>query len=308
MKVLVTGGAGFIGSHIVDELIKKGFEVVVIDDLSTGFKKNLNSDAVFYQVDVCDSEKIGKIFDKEKPDFVNHHAAQNNMTRSIENPIHDANINIRGSLNIIINSIRTKVKKIIYASSGGLCYGEPVNIPTKEDDSINPTSPYGVSKHTVEHYLITSSITHSLKFTALRYANVYGPRQNPLGEVGVIAIFIRNLLKNERPTIFGNGNQKRDFIFVKDVVKANILAMDGDNKIFNVGTGRMTSINELFKILKKITNSNLDPIYDEKRMGDVQRVCLDITRIKKELNWKPEHELESGLSETVNWFKEELKK
>jgi len=126
--------------------------------------------------------------------------------------------------------------------------------------------------------------------------------------VGVIAIFIRNLLKNERPTIFGNGNQKRDFIFVKDVVKANILAMDGDNKIFNVGTGRMTSINELFKILKKITNSNLDPIYDEKRMGDVQRVCLDITRIKKELNWKPEHELESGLSETVNWFKEELKK
>lgn len=308
MKILVTGGAGFIASHIVDRLIEEGHEVIVVDNLYSGFRKNLNPKAKFYQVDICDEEKIKKIFDKERPELVNHHAAHNNALKSIEDPVFDAKVNIQGSLNIISNSLRTNVKKIIYASSGGLSYGEPEYMPMDENHPIRPTSPYGNSKYMVEEYLRVFG-DKGLKFTSLRYASVFGPRQNPLGEVGVIAIFIGMLLNKKRPTIFGDGTQTRDFVFIDDIVRANMLAMDkGDNDVFNVGTQKETSVQEILDIIKELTGSNVLPIYGEERPSDIKRCCLDITKIKKVMGWSPQHDIKKGLSKTVDYFRGEFKK
>jgi len=308
MKVLVTGAAGFIASHIVDRLIEEGHEVIIVDNLYSGFRKNLNPKAKFYQVDICDEEKIKKIFDKERPKLVNHHAAHNNALKSIEDPVFDAKVNIQGSLNIISNSLRTNVEKIIYASSGGLSYGEPEYIPMDEKHPIRPTSPYGNSKYIVEEYLRMFG-NRGLKFTSLRYASVFGPRQNPLGEVGVIAIFIGKLLNKKRPTIFGDGTQTRDFVFIDDVVKANMLAMDqGDNDVFNVGTQKETSVQEIFDAIKELTDSNVAPIYGEERPTDIKRCCLDMTKIKRVMGWSPKYDTKKGLSKTVDYFRGEFKK
>jgi UDP-glucose 4-epimerase len=303
MKILVTGGAGFIGSHLVDALIKRGHKVVVIDNLSTGKRENINKKAKFYKIDIC-SPKIGEIFKKEKPEIVFHFAAQINVRKSIENPLKDAKTNILGSLNVLENCKKYKIKKIIFASSAGV-YGEAKILPTPEDHPVNPDSPYRIAKLTIENYLKFYKENFGLKFISLRFSNVYGPRQDPRGEAGVVAIFINKLLKGERPTIFGNGNQTRDFIFVEDAVSACLKAMEykGKKEIFNIGTGIETSINELYKIISKLLKTKLKPKYAPGKPGDLKRSCLDISLAKRELEWKPKYNLEKGLQKTIQNLK-----
>ncbi|MEM4398120.1 MAG: NAD-dependent epimerase/dehydratase family protein [Candidatus Woesearchaeota archaeon] len=304
MKIIVTGGCGFIGSNLVDELINQKHNVVVIDNLSTGKKENLNKKAVFYKVDIREKEKIEKIFKKEKPEIVFHHAAQIDVRKSVSNPEFDASINILGLINLLKASVDFKVKKFINISSGGVIYGENAKLPIKETESKNPVSPYGISKYTGELYVEFFNRIYGLRYTTLRYSNVYGPRQDPLGEAGVISIFSNLMLNNKRPTIFGDGKQTRDYVFVKDVVSANILAIEkGDNEAFNIGTMKETSVNDLFRLMKKILKFNQEPIYAEPRAGELLKNCLDNTKAKKILGWKPEYDLEKGLIETINWLK-----
>lgn len=296
MKIIVTGGAGFIGSHLVDKLIELGHKVVVLDNLSTGKKENINKKAKFYKVDIL-SPKIFEIFKKERPKIVYHFAAQINVRKSVENPLFDAKTNILGSLNILEACKKFKVKKIIFASTGGAIYGEAKKIPTPEDYQPNPISPYGIAKLTIENYLKFYKENFGLDFVSLRFSNVYGPRQDPKGEAGVVAIFIDKLLKGKRPIIFGNGNQTRDFIFVGDVIDAclKVLNYRGKEKIFNVGTGIETSINKLYRIIAKFLNSKIEPKYAPSKPGDLKRSCLDISKIKRKLRWKAKFNLEKGL-------------
>ncbi|MBD3202987.1 NAD-dependent epimerase/dehydratase family protein [Candidatus Woesearchaeota archaeon] len=303
MKILVTGGAGFIGSNLVDELIKKNYEVVVVDNLSSGKKNNLNPKAKFYKIDIRD-KKISKIFDKHKFDLVNNHAAQISVTKSVRNPIEDAQINIIGLINLLENAKRTGVKKFINVSSGGVVYGEKGNMPFSEKDPFNPKSPYGVSKTAGEYYLNFYNEIHNINFTSLRYSNVYGPRQDPHGEAGVIAIFSRLMLNGKQPKIFGSGEQMRDYVFVEDVVDANIKSIKkGDNEAFNIATQKPTSVNELFSIMKELTGYNGEPKYASERPGEVFKNFLDISKAEKKLGWEPKYDLKSGLKKTINWFK-----
>ncbi|MGB2885793.1 MAG: NAD-dependent epimerase/dehydratase family protein, partial [Dehalococcoidia bacterium] len=231
MKILFTGGAGFIGSNVVDALIDLGHEVVVVDNLSTGFRQNINPNAKFYQLSIRDKE-LSEVFEREKPELVNHHAAQIDVRKSADDPISDAEDNILGSLNLITNCVQFGVKRVIYASTGGAIYGEAQYLPADENHPVNPISQYGISKHTVEHYLYLYSTLYELDYVILRYANVYGPRQNPFGEAGVVAIFATQMLTGKQPTIFGPGDKTRDYIHVSDVTEANILALDrGKNTI-----------------------------------------------------------------------------
>jgi UDP-glucose 4-epimerase len=308
MKVLVTGGAGFIGSHIVDRLIREGHQVVVVDDLSTGFRQNINPEATFYEVNICNRKEIARIFDLENPDCLDHHAAQIDLRKSVLDPLFDANSNILGSLNLITNSLKKKVKKFIYASTGGAIYGEPENLPANEEYPVNPISQYGVSKHTVEHYLYLYNLLYGLKYTILRYANVYGPRQNPKGEAGVVAIFTNQMLNKEKSTIFGDGNKTRDYIYIEDVVEANTLALNkGDNQIYNIGTGRETSDQEMFDTLKEVSGSKLDPIYEKERPGEVHHISLDASKAKRDLGWEPRYSLKDGLKKSVGYYKRMVK-
>jgi len=295
MKVLVTGGAGFIGSHLVDEALEEGYDVVTIDNLNNGKLENLNKDAKFYKVDIVDIDNLSLVFEKEKPDYVIHLAAQISLRESLKNPIYDAEQNILGSINILECCRKFNVKKVVYASSAAV-YGFPKYLPVDEKHPINPFSPYGVSKHTVEHYLQYYHENFEIDYIILRYSNVYGERQDPLGEAGVIAIFIDKLKKGERPIIFGDGEQTRDFIYAKDVVEANLLALEKEteNKVFNISTNTETSVNELFKKIKEIMNSNINPIY-KNPIKEVRNIRLDNSLAEKELNWKPKVELNEGL-------------
>ncbi|NOX98120.1 MAG: NAD-dependent epimerase/dehydratase family protein, partial [Nitrospirae bacterium] len=269
-KILVTGGAGFIGSNLVDRLIKEGHEVVIVDDLSTGLERNLNPEAKFYKMDIRE-EKLAEVFATEKPDFVSHHAAQMDVRRSVREPMFDAAVNILGSLNIIENCRKHKVKKIIYISTGGAVYGEPDYLPVDEKHPIEPECQYGISKHTVEHYLHLYKLTYGLNYTVLRYPNVYGPRQNPHGEAGVNAIFIGKMLKNEVPTIFGDGKQLRDYVYVDDVVKANLLSLErGEGQIYNIGSGIGTSVNKIYQTLQGILGFQEAPKYASSRTGEIE--------------------------------------
>jgi UDP-glucose 4-epimerase len=288
-KILVTGGAGFIASHLIDALIEKGHKVVVIDNLSTGKKENINKKAKFYKIDIC-SPKIEEIFKKEKPQICFHFAAQINVRKSVKDPLFDAKVNILGSLNVIQNFVKLQTSTLkhptfIFASTGGAIYGKTKEIPTPEDYPANPISPYGIAKLTVENYLRFYKENFGLKFISLRFSNVYGPRQDPKGEAGLVAIFIEKFLKRERPTIFGNGNQTRDFIFVEDAVSACLKAMEykGKKEIFNIGTGIETSINELYKIISKLLRTKIKPKYAPEKPGDLKRSCLDISLAKREL-------------------------
>ena len=297
-KILITGGAGFIGSNLTDELIKS-HQVIIVDNLSTGQRKNLNSQAKFYQIDIRDP-KISKIFEKEKPKIVFHLAAQINVRKSVENPIRDAEINILGSLNLLENCKKFGIKKIIFTSTGGAIYGESNIIPTPETYSAWPLSPYGIAKFAIEKYLNYYYKSFGLSYIALRLANVYGPRQNAEGEAGVVAIFCNRILKEQRPTIFGDGKQTRDFIFVEDVVEAAILALNKDKiGIFNVGMGRETSINEIFQKLRQLTGKEIEAVYAPAKKGDVRRSCLNYFEIKNEFGWEPKHTLEQGLTKTL---------
>jgi UDP-glucose 4-epimerase len=308
MKVLVTGGAGFIGSHVVDALIQQGYQVVVVDNLSTGRLENINPAATFYQADICSSELEG-IFEKERPELVNHQAAQTVIQKSMEDPIFDANQNILGSLNLILQCLRFGVKKIVYASSGGAVYGEPQYRLVDESHPINPISYYAISKHTVEHYLHLAHLQHMLGYVVLGYSNVYGPRQSPEGEAGVVAIFTRQMLRGEHPTIFGKGDKTRDYIYVSDVVAANLLAMKGDgNGVYNIGTGVETSDQEMFNLLAELTGYQSNPHYAPVRKGEIYKICLDWSKAQKELGWQPHFLLREGLKKTVNYYRRVVEK
>jgi len=303
MRILVTGGAGFIGSNVVDAYIEKGYEVVVVDDLSSGKKENLNKKAKFYRLDICDMALEG-VFKEERIDIVNHHAAQVDVRKSIADPAFDARINIEGSLNILENCRKYKIKKIIFASSGGVIYGECGSVSPNEDSPVSMVSPYGVSKYAVERYLSPYEKIYGLKYTALRYGNVYGPRQDPYGEAGVVAIFCGKMLNNGEVDIFGDGEQVRDYVYVKDVVKVNILCLEnGDNEIFNIGTGESTSVNRLFSEMKEMTHYSKDAVYKPPRAGELIRSSVDVRKAEQRLGWKAEVNLREGLKKTIEFFK-----
>jgi len=307
MKILVTGGAGFIGSHLVDRLIKEGHRVVVVDNLSTGKKENLNPRAKFYKADICGS-KISQIFKKEKPQIVFHYAAQIDVRKSVEDPIEDAKINILGSLNIIqsfchLSSVISHKSKIIFASTGGAIYGDADIVPTPESYPEYPLSPYGIEKLIVDKYLNYYYKTFNLPYISLRLGNIYGPRQNSKGEAGVIAIFSDKMLAGGQPIINGSGNQTRDFVYVDDVVEASTLAFK-KNKVgvFNIGTAKETDVNTIFKKLKELTGSNCKIVHGSAMPGEQKRSCLDFKKAKRELKWSPKYDLENGLKKTIDWF------
>ena len=306
MKVLVTGGAGFIGSHVVDRLIQEGHDVVVVDNLSTGKKKNIHRDAHFYKADIVNS-RIEKIFKKEKPDLISHHAAQMDVRRSVADPIFDAQVNVLGLLNVLENAVRYGTKKVIFASSGGAVYGEQQAFPAPETHPLHPVSPYGISKLAGEHYLYYYQQVAGLNYVALRYANVYGPRQDPFGEAGVVAIFSQKTLMNDQPIINGNGKQTRDYIFVEDVVEAHMAVIENTIKgIFNVGTGKETSVNQLFRHLVDISGAKVKEVYGPEKRGEQIRSVLDYTKLKKATDWEPKVELYDGLKMTVDYFRTAL--
>lgn len=303
MKIAVTGGAGFIGSHIVDRYMEAGHEVIVIDNLSTGKKENINPHARFYHIDIRD-KGVEAIFDKERPEVVNHHAAQMDVRRSTEDPFFDAEINILGTINLLENSIKYGVKRFIFASSGGAVYGEQRDFPAKEDHPNYPLSPYGISKLAGEKYLHCYSEISGLSYISLRYSNVYGPRQNPEGEAGVVAIFIGRILNGKEPIVNGDGEQTRDYIYVDDVVGANMRAILTDEKgEFNIGTGVETSVNILLRKLIDIMNIDIKAIHGPPKKGEQRRSVLDCAKARNLLGWKPEISLDRGLSMTVDYFR-----
>lgn len=307
MKILVTGGAGFIASHIVDAYINLGHDVVVVDNLSTGKLDFVNKEAKFYQADIRDRDKIEEIIKNEKPEVINHHAAQISVRNSVENPVNDAEVNILGLLNILEAGAKFGLRKIIFASSGGVVYGEAVTIPTPEDYTpLQPLSPYGVTKLASEYYLNYYYRTYNIAYFALRYANVYGPRQNPHGEAGVVAIFSKKLLKGEIPTINGDGKQTRDYIFVGDVVEINIIALS-NNSIgsYNIGTGIETNVLGVFEKLRSVVHSSIEAQYASAKKGEQKRSCLDCNSAFENLKWKAKISLEEGFSKTAAYFKNE---
>jgi len=301
---LVSGGAGFIGSNVVDGLIENGFDVSIIDNLSTGKEKNLNPNAKFFNADIRDKAKLNEVFKEVKPRYVFHLAAQIDVRKSVSDPHFDASINVLGSINMFELSVKHKVKRIIFSSTGGALYGEPKKLPAHEETEIAPLAPYGVSKYCSEQYLNYFKRLYGIERVILRYANVYGPRQDPLGEAGVVAIFTGKILNNEKPTIFGDGNQTRDYIYVKDVVNANLLAINGKEGVYNIGTGIETSVNELIDIFSELTKRKIEPVYAPPRPGEVNRISLDFSRAKKELGFTPQYSLQKGMEETLNWFRE----
>lgn len=302
-KILVTGGAGFIGSNIVDELIVKKHTVVIVDNLATGNIKNINKKAKFYKVSICDKKEIDTIFRKEKFDVVIHLAAQLDVRKSVLDPCFDADVNIKGTLNILEACKDTKVKKIIFSSSGGTIYGECGLKAPDEQSFANPLSPYGVAKLSVEHYIKAYSALYGLKYTILRYANVYGPRQDANGEAGVIAIFIGRMTENKEVFVFGDGKQLRDYVYVKDVVDANIKSLTkGNNEVINIGTHKTFSVNQLVKELSKIINYKQKAVYKPKRSGELFKSFLNISKAKKVLGWEPKVDIIKGLKNTVDYF------
>jgi UDP-glucose 4-epimerase len=298
LKVLVTGGAGFIGSHIVDLLIENGYEICIIDNLTHGKKSNINSKAKFYKIDIR-NKRILDIFKNEKPEYIIHSAAQISVQKSIENPINDADININGTLNILEAVRKTDIKKIIYPASAAI-FGEPEYLPIDEKHALNMISNYGVSKHTVEHYLKVYKKLHNIDYIVLRYSNVYGERQDSSGEGGVIAIFCKKIINNQSPYIFGDGEQTRDFVYVKDVAKANLMAINCDKiGVFNVCTNTQNSINQLLKYINRVLNKNINPIYTKERYGDIKNSYMTYEKIFNEIGWKPEYDILEGLKETI---------
>ena len=306
MKILVTGGAGFIGSHVADAFIEEGHDVVILDDLSTGFGKNINPKAKFVKLNICDKE-IADIFKQERFDVVNHHAAQMDVRRSVADPAFDANTNILGTINLLQNCVQHGVKKFMFSSTGGAVYGEQEYFPADENHSTRPVSPYGISKLSVEKYLYFYHNEYNLAYTTLRYANIYGPRQNPFGEAGVIAIFSSKMLKGEEAIINGTGEQTRDYVSVKDVVKANLLTLkDNSSDIYNIGTGIETNVNELFKLLNEIVGKDQKENHGPAAPGEQMRSVISSEKLFDKFNWKPSTPLSEGLKETIKFFKNNL--
>jgi len=305
MRVLVTGGAGFIGSHLVDQLLAGGNEVAIVDNLATGRRENVNPKAEFNLVDITDFAALEDVFRKFKPQVVNHHAAQMSVTRSVADPAYDANINILGSLNLLALAVKHGVHQFVFASTGGAIYGELERFPADEEHPTRPLSPYGVSKRSVELYLGVFQKVHGLKATILRYPNVYGPRQRAHGEAGVVAIFSQLMLKGERPRIFGDGTKTRDYVYVADIVRAGIMAMEkGVSGTFNLGWGVEITDYEVFEAVRSAVGAAVEPVYDQVRPGEVYRVVLDASRAEKFLGWKPEVEFREGVAKAVDFYRD----
>ncbi|MCD6291291.1 MAG: SDR family oxidoreductase [Anaerolineae bacterium] len=303
-KILVTGGAGFIGSHIVDTYIEAGHDVVVIDNLVTGKRENVNPKATFYEVDIREPEAVETVFAAEKPQVICHQAALANVRQSLEEPITYAEVNILGSIVLLEMARKYGSQRFIYASTGGACYGEPEFLPVTEDHPINPLDPYGASKHTVEHYLYLYRHNYGLPYVVLRYPNVYGPRQDPLGEAGVVAIFTGLMIQGKQPTINGSGEQQRDFVYVGDIARANLLALEKGNGIYNIGSGIPTDVNTIFAELKAITGYPGEARYGPPKKGEVFRIYIDASKARKELGWEPTVSLREGLKRTVDFFRQ----
>jgi UDP-glucose 4-epimerase len=314
MKIMVTGGAGFIGSNVVDGYIRAGHQVVVVDNLFSGKKENLNPDAIFYETDIR-SEEMARIMEAEKPDVLNHHAAQISVPASVEDPIMDADINIKGLLNLLEVALRYKVKKCIFISSGGAIYGEASEYPTSEHYIPAPLSPYAISKFASEHYLHYYRHQYGLHYTVLRYANIYGPRQVPHGEAGVVAIFMKNLWNGAPSNLFHfPGEEKgmiRDYCYVGDVVKANLIALTkGENDFFNIGTGKETKTQDLYEFIYEAVKERRPEIPEEllrlnrykARSGDVSKSCLVVKKAGDVLGWTPDTDLKGGIRSTLDWF------
>lgn len=306
MKVLVTGGAGFIGSHLVDRLIQEGREVVVVDNLSTGKRRNLNRAARFFKLDI-QSWRLERVFRNERPNVVMHLAAQMDVRKSVEDPVFDAQVNVLGTLNVLQQAVRHGVRKVVFSSSGGAIYGEQEIYPAPESHVTRPLSPYGISKLCGEQYLSYYQRVSGLQVVNLRYANVYGPRQDPDGEAGVVAIFIQKLLNNEQAIVNGNGRQTRDFVYVEDVVEANLAVMGQETQgTYNVGTGEETSINDVLRILVGHTNSTCKELHGPAKHGEQVRSVIDASKIRQELSWEPRTELSEGLKRTIDYFRERM--
>jgi len=306
MKVLVTGGAGFIGSHLVDRLVQEGHDVVVVDNLSTGKRRNLNRAARFFKLDI-QSWRLERVFRNERPQVVMHLAAQMDVRKSVEDPVFDAQVNVLGMLNVLQQAVRHGVRKVVFSSSGGAIYGEQEIYPAPESHVTRPLSPYGISKLCGEQYLSYYQRVSGLRMVNLRYSNVYGPRQDPDGEAGVVAIFIQKLLNNEQAIVNGNGRQTRDFIYVEDVVEANLVVMGQDIQgTYNVGTGEETSINDLLGILISHTNSTCKEVHGPALNGEQVRSVIDSSKLHQELSWEPKVELREGLKRTVEYFRERM--
>ena len=306
MKILVTGGAGFIGSHIVDAFLSAGHEVCVVDDLSTGFRRNLAAGVPLHVVDIRDP-KLGEVFENERPEVVCHQAARANVRESFEKPLLYAEVNVLGSLNVLECCRRFNVRKMIYASTGGAVYGTPEQLPVTEQHPVNPLDPYGASKHHVEHYMHLYEKNFGVSYTSLRYPNVYGPRQNPFGEAGVVAIFARQMLDRKQPVINGSGEQERDFVSVTDIARANLLALDkADREIMNIGSGLATSINTIYSTLADLTGFGEKAAYGPAKAGEVYRIYLNADRAKNILGWTPNVSLVEGLRATVEYFRKDI--
>ena len=304
-RALVTGGAGFIASHVSEGCLRGGHEVVIVDDLSTGKRDNVPSRARFYHQDITDLPGMEQIFAEERPDIINHHAAQMDVRRSVREPMFDAKVNILGALGLLELAVKYKVGKFLYASTGGASYGEVGRVPVDEDHPTAPICHYGVSKLTLERYLFLYRHLYGLNYTVLRYPNVYGPRQNPYGEAGVVAIFTLQMLRGDRPTIFGDGSKTRDYVFIDDIVKANLAFLEtGDGAVFNLGTGEPVSDYQIFDLVRTATGYHGDPNYAPVRPGEVLHIALDARRAQSTAGWIPETSLTEGITRTVNFIRQ----
>lgn len=303
VNILVTGGAGFIGSHVVDALLAAGHTVSVVDDLSTGKRQQAPPAATFYQVDIR-SPELANVLERERPEVVIHHAAQISVAASVADPVTDASINVVGSVNLIELARRAGVRKVVYGATGGAAYGNPLYLPADEEHPVQPLAPYGASKHAVEHYLHLYRENFGLDYTSLRYSNVYGPRQDPHGEAGVTAIFAQRMLAGQEVVIHGSGDQERDFVYVGDVARANLLALGaGGGRIYHVASGTSVSINAIFELLSRLCAYHRPPRHGPAKAGEPFRVSLDASRAERELGWRPEVPLEEGLRRTVEYFR-----
>ncbi len=308
MRILLTGGAGFIGSHVAEAYLQGGHEVIIVDNLSSGRRKNIPGDAKFYLLDIRSAE-IEQVFKIEKPDLVNHHAAQISVTVSTRNPILDSQVNSQGLLNILQSSVNHGVKKFIFISTGGAIYGDTESRPTSEEHDAQPLSPYGIHKLLGENYLRFYKSQYGLDYTVLRYSNVYGPRQNPEGEAGVVAILINRLIAGQAPTIYAYPDEpdgmSRDYVYVEDVAMASLLAADkGSADMFNIGTEVATRTGALYRAISAFFASPPEPQWGEPRPGDLRNSCLSTAKARRVLNWAPRFDLARGLKKTVNYFKE----
>jgi len=303
MNILITGGAGFIGSHVVDACIANGHSVTIIDDLSMGRIENINPKAKFVKMDIRD-KKVCDVFQQEKLDIVIHQAAQMDVRKSVDDPLFDASVNILGTINLLEDCLGHGIRKFIFASTGGAIYGDQDYFPADEKHPLRPVSPYGISKLAIEKYLHYYHEVHGLQYISLRYANVYGPRQNPHGEAGVVAIFTSKLLSGEQPIINGDGKQTRDYVFVDDVVKVNLLSLNYNaSGIFNIGTGIETDVNQLFAQLCELTEAKCHEVHGPPKKGEQQRSVLDYSYAKKVFGWEPSISLREGLRRTVEYFR-----